>query len=307
MGWQAPSIAPPLVRPCLLSPFLPTPHWMLWGHPGKSCSSGRWAWTLTAPYAPSSYWLSPSRPTGPEAPDTDDPAGRRPEADREAASGLGPGPAEPGKSTGGPGGPHPKPQGGWVSEDSGIRNSPVLGVHELRMKQVWEQSQGPKAEEGSGRSRAQDKLVPVLAPPLNSCVIWGSHFTSLRLGFLNTENRHDDTQLIWRKCTKAREGSGRAGPTVKALCPALGRRSGEGPESSKDASLVRLQCVNTVTRNSSSGRRSARRPSHTWGCSWFCLSQLVSSQIYPLGLVFKFLSLVLTHCRAACCPLHLVP
>lgn len=116
-----------------------------------------------------------------------------------------------------------------------------------------------------------------------------------------------DTQLIWRKCTKAREGSGRAGPTLKALCPALGRCSGEGPESSKDTSLARLQCVNTVTRNSSSGRRSARRPSHTWGCSWFCLSQLVSSQIYPLGLVFKFLSLVLTHCRAACCPLHLVP
>nr|XP_054314389.1 uncharacterized protein LOC129017733 isoform X2 [Pongo pygmaeus] len=48
---------------------------------------------------------------GPEAPDTDDPAGWRPGTDREAGAGLGAGPAEPHHTPGGPGGPHPQPRG----------------------------------------------------------------------------------------------------------------------------------------------------------------------------------------------------
>lgn len=43
-----------------------------------------------------------------------------------------------------------------------LRNGPVLGVHKLKTRQVWEQPQGPEVGKGNAQSRAHTSGFPSL-------------------------------------------------------------------------------------------------------------------------------------------------
>lgn len=105
---------------------------------------------------------------------------------------------------------------------------------------MWASVGAGAGTQGRGRERTVQGSRQAGSHPWSSAdqlcdLILRNHLTSLGLGFLLTENRHNNTQLIWMKYTKAREGSRGAGPRVKTLYPTLGRCSGESPESSKEA------------------------------------------------------------------------
>ena len=154
-----------------------------------------------------------------------------------------------------------------MSEDNRDKNNPSPGGARTKGEASVRTAAGPKAEAGSGQSRVQDKLTPTVAPLLTSFVILANHLTSLGSDFLATENRHSDTHASGcpRDDVRPKEGSRRAGPRVKALDPAPGRCSSEGPKSSKEAwasswrqvgepPQERLQCVNSITKGQSSER-----------------------------------------------------